>query len=239
MADPATLKERIIRGDRVIGVSAPLTATKSEIEDILGRDTYDFLSSYAQHSPYNEERLVEFCGIADELGMPVQFRIKHTRHTYLTGNIADLGPLGLEVPLVEEEAEADEAIKWFYYPQFGHRSMGGSFRYGVGDMDRLEYARWWNDHGILCLQLESLKAVTNAKQLAKRGVTCFTWGPSDLTFDIEAHPRHPLKSVDDCVRHVIEQLKGTDVKVNFRNYDPALRDHYAEMGVTVFMERPR
>ena len=64
MADQASLKERIVRGDTVIGVSAPLNATKSELEDIFSKDSYDFVNADAQHSPYNEERLVEFCETA-------------------------------------------------------------------------------------------------------------------------------------------------------------------------------
>jgi len=240
MADQASLKQRIIRGETVVGVSASVTSTRSQLEEILSKDSYDFISGDAQHSPYNEENLVRFCETAKELGVPVQFRIKHTRHAYLIGNILDLGPLGVEVPLVEDEGEVDEAIDWFYYPQVGRRSWGGAARYGVeGRSDRLEYAEWWNANGILCMQLETLRAVTNARQLAKRGVTCFTWGPADLSFDIEGHPHHPLKTVDDCVRHVLEQIQGLDTKISFRNYTPDLRDHYREMGVTVFMERPR
>ena len=68
---------------------------------------------------------------------------------------------------------------------------------------------------------------------------CSTFGPSDLGFSLEAHPEHPFKTVDDCVRHVVQQLKGSDTKVCFRNYTPDLRDKYINMGVTVLLERPR
>ena len=235
-----SLKEKIVRGDTVLGVSVPIDATKSQMEDILSKDDYDFINADAQHSAYNEERLVQYCETAKEVGIPVQFRIKHPRHAYLVGNICDLGPLGIEVPLVEDDATVDEAINWFYYPQVAKRSWGGAARYGVeGRDDRLEYAEWWNDNGILCIQMETLRAVTNARQLAKPGITCLTWGPADLTYDIEAHPHHPLQSVDDCVRHALQQLEGTNVRISFRNYDHRLRDHYREMGVTVFMERPK
>ena len=140
-----SLKEKIVRGDIVLGVSVPITATKSKMEDILSKDDYDFIHTDSQHSPYSEERLVAYCETAKEVGIPVQFRIKHPRHAYLVGNILDLGPLGIEVPLVEDEATADEAINWFYYPQVAKRSWGGAARYGVEERpDRLEYAEWWN-----------------------------------------------------------------------------------------------
>jgi 2-keto-3-deoxy-L-rhamnonate aldolase RhmA len=209
------------------------------MEDILGKDSYDFITLDSQHSAYNEEKLVSYCGLAEELRMPVQFRIKNTRNAYLIGNVLDLGPAAIEVPLVEDEAIVDEAISNFYYPQVGKRSWGGAARFGVqGRDERLEYADWWNNNGILCLQMETLRGITNARQLAKPGVDCLTWGPADLSFDIEAHPQHPLQTVDDCLRHVLQQLEGTEVKVSFRNGTPDQRDKYREMGVTVFMERP-
>ncbi len=239
MSDSESLKQRIRRGDIVIGVSAPVSADKSQLEDILGKDSYSFLSVDSQHAPYNEEKLVEFCAVAAELGVPVQFRIKHTRHAYLIGNILDLGPLGIEIPIVEDEATVDEALEAFYYPQVGRRSWGGAARYGIeGRDDRLQYADWWNRTGILCLQMESVRAVTNVRKLAKPGVDCLTWGPNDLLYDLEAHPEHPFKSVDDCVRHALKQLQGADTRISFRSYLPENRNKYIDMGVTVLMESP-
>ena len=240
MPEQESLKQRIRRGDIVVGVSVPMHIQRGQLEDILSRDTYGFVTVDSQHSAYSEELLVAFCAMAKEVGIPVQFRIKHTRHAYLIGNILDLGPLSIEVPLVETEAIVDEALAAFYYPQVGKRSWGGNARYGITGRDnRLEYAAWWNNQGILCLQIETLTAVTHARQLAKPGVDCLTWGPSDLSFDLEAHPQHPFRTVDDCLRHVLKQLEGTHIRVSFRNYSPDLRNKYMDMGVTVFMERPR
>jgi 4-hydroxy-2-oxoheptanedioate aldolase len=240
MPEKASLKQRIHHGDIILGVSVPMSLERSRLENILSQDTYDFVAVDSQHSPYNEERLAAFCALAEDVGIPVQFRIKHPRHAYLIGNILDLGPLSIEVPLVEEASTVEEALAAFYYPQVGKRSWGGAARYGVqGREDRLEYARWWNTHGILCLQIETLNAVTNARQLAKPGVDCFTWGPADLSFDLEGHPAHPFRTVDDCLRQVLKQLEGTDVKVSFRSGTPDLRNKYIDMGVTVLMERPK
>ena len=240
MPDKRSLKQRIHQGETIIGVSAPIDSDRSRLEDILGGDTYDFVSVDSQHTAFNEEKLVDFCGMAEELDMPVQFRIKHTRHAYLIGNILDLGPSGVEVPMVEDESTVIEAVEAFYYPQVGRRSWGGAARRGIaGQEDRLQYAEWWNNTGVLCLQMETIRAVTNARKLAKPGVDCLTWGPADLSFDLEAHPEHPFKTVDDCVRHVLKQLEGSEVKVCFRSYTPDQRQKYIDMGVTVLMERPR
>jgi 2-keto-3-deoxy-L-rhamnonate aldolase RhmA len=234
------LKERIRRGDQIVGVSAPMTSTKAQLETTLGADDYDFISVDTQHSPFNEERLVEFCAITTELNIPVHFRIKHTRHTYLVGNLLDLGPALIEVPQTETLETAQEAVDYFYFPQFGKRSWGGAARYGVqGREDRLEYAEWWNNTGVLWLQIESLHAITRAAEIALPGVDCLSWGPADLSFNREANPEHPLQTDDDCVEYTLKVLKGTDTKLLIRSYDPNLRNKYRDMGVTMLLERPK
>lgn len=234
------LKQRIRDGELIYGVSVPVSANREEMKAIIDKDHYDFVMADSQHSAYNEPQLVEYCNIADSLDIPVHFRIKHTRNAYLIGNYLDLGPSGVEVPQVELESTVDEAVTWFYYPQIGIRSAGGGSRKGIAERsDRLEYANWWNQYGVLWMQVESVSAATNARKLAKPGVDCLSFGPADLTFSIESYPHHSLKTVDDCVHHVCDQLADTEVAVCYRNGTPDTREKYAEMGVTVFLEGPR
>ena len=70
MSDGASLKQRIRGGDIVIGVSAPLNTNKSQLEDILGKDSYDFLALDSQHSPYNEEKVGRLLRAGRGVGYP-------------------------------------------------------------------------------------------------------------------------------------------------------------------------
>ncbi|SVE03047.1 uncharacterized protein METZ01_LOCUS455901, partial [marine metagenome] len=126
-----TLKQRIRSGEILVGVAVPLDATLNQIEEIISKDDYAFVSTDSQHAAFNEETLVNFCQHAKRLDIPTQFRIKHTRQTFLIGNILDLGPLSIEVPQVEDIDTVKEAVNYFYYPQVGLRSWGGSERYGI------------------------------------------------------------------------------------------------------------
>ena len=104
------LKQRMKSGEILIGVSVPINASLNQMESIISKDEYAFVSTDSQHNAFNEETLVDFCQHASKLGIPVQFRIKHTRETYLIGNILDLGPLGIEVPQVEDIETVKEAV---------------------------------------------------------------------------------------------------------------------------------
>ena len=232
------LKKKIRDGEQVVGCGVPVTSTRDQLGAIRDAGTYDFVAIDAQHTPFSEERVAEFCGIAEELDLFVMLRIKHTRLAFLSGNYLDLGPCGVEIPQTELDSTVEEALQGFYYPPLGLRSYGGGARRGAQRKTPDEYAEWWNQYGVLWQQIESVEAVTHSRQLAKPGVDCLSFGPIDLTFNLRQHPKHHFQSVDDCVAYVAKALEGSDTKVCFRNYDPLTRQKYADMGVTVFFERP-
>jgi 2-keto-3-deoxy-L-rhamnonate aldolase RhmA len=242
MAGEENLKERIRSGQTTIGVQVPYNATKSQIEDIYGKDDqYNYISVDSQHNPLNETDLVAVSQAAQDLSIPVHFRIKNTYYTWQIGNWLDLGPSLIEVPQTETEATAQEAVDYFYYRQFGRRSWGGAPRVGIAENpERLDYAEFWNNYGVLMLQVESIQAICNIPRLIRPGVDLISWGPADLTFDREANTNHPLSVSDDaCVEYAAKVLEGTDTKLMIRNYDWTLRDKYIEMGATVLLESPK
>jgi len=232
------LKQRIRDGEVVNGLGVEMDIERSELEGYLEQREYHYLNVDCQHVAFSEDRLVSFCEMAQDLGIDVRLRIKHTQHAYLVGNYLDLGPSGIMVPEVETEAIVDEVIRRFYYPQKGKRSWGGTGRVGLKERpDRLEYAEWWNETGTLTLQVESVDAVVNARQLAKPGVDVLAFGVNDLMFSIEGHPHFPIRTYAGCVKHVLEQLEWTGVRVSVRTDSEPERDQFLELGVTVMLDR--
>ena len=244
MDNTKTVKQRIRDGDVVVALRVFFDYDRGQLEDALGKGTYDLIYVDGQHGAFTDERLVEFSGMVHELGLPLQFRIPHTRHTYLIGRYLDMGLSAILVPEVVEQETVAEAIAYTYYPQMGRRSWGGAARRGqeqwAGSVDRLEYAAWWNDTVVLAIQLESVAAITRAGQLIRPGVDYVAFGPNDLLFNLEGHPNFPLQSVDDCMRNVAEQLQGTGVRLGMAvTTTPEEREPYLKMGITVFQEAPR
>ena len=210
-----SIKQRIHNKETIkVASGVPFGCTRDEMEAVLSRDDYDLIDVDHQHAAADEDKLVEYCKMADEFGVGVQLRIKHTRHAYLIGNMLDLGPLAIVVPQVETVETVDEAIDAFYYLPIGKRSWGPINSYGINrGMDRLEYADWWNNTGILILQIESVDAVINVRKFAKPGVDMVTFGENDLNFSIESYPKSPFKDFQECFAHVQTQLADTHVKV--------------------------
>jgi 4-hydroxy-2-oxoheptanedioate aldolase len=213
---PGSLKEKMHRGEPIRTVAAPVDSTRSQLEEIIRKSgKVDLFSVDGQHRPLPDERdLVKFCKLAEGLGAGVQLRIPHQRLAYMTGRYADLGVLAIMVPLVEEVETADEAINNFYYPPLGNRSWGGEFRFGEKPpVDRLKYSQWWNSNGLLGFQIETLRAALNVRNIVKPGVDWISWGPGDMSFDLERHSNSPFKTLKEVHSFVLDQLKGFDVRL--------------------------
>ena len=244
MPPQSLLKQRIQDGEIVVALRLPIDVERTQVEYALSKGDYQLLYIDGQHSAYSDAQIVAFCAMAEDLGLPVQLRIPHTRYAYLIGRYLDLGLSSVMVPEVEEEATVEEAVAYAYYPQAGKRSWGGDARHGLkrwgGPVERVAYAEWWNNHVVLGIQFESITAISNARALAKPGVDYIAFGPNDLQFNLEGHPHYPLQSVDDCMRNVAEQVQGTGVRLGMHvTTEPEQRSKFLDMGITVFQELPQ
>jgi len=241
MSQTKTLRQRMKDDEVLVALRGSLATTKNELADIWSTGKYDYIWIDGQHTPFTEEQLVNYCTAAEALGIDVQLRIPHTRHAYLVGRFLDFGFSAVLVPEVMEPETIDDAIAYAYYGPIGRRSWGGANRRGLRSvaqgMDRLAYAAWWNDYVILAIQVESVEAVSNIKKLAKPGVSVVTFGPNDLSFNLEDHPEYPLQNVDDCMRNVASQLADTDIRLAMGTATkPEERERYLEMGITLVQE---
>ena len=193
---------------------ARVDASETELKQMLAGGSFDLINTDAQHDAFDEMALAAFCATASKFNVPVRLRIRHTRETHLIGHYLDLGVVAIIVPQVEEQSTVDDAIDQFYYPPVGKRSWGPHAAWGfTPDRDRVEYATWWNNTGILSIQIESLDAVVNARKLAKPGVDMLLFGANDLSFSLETYKDAPFKTVADCVGHVDEQMAGSGIRV--------------------------
>lgn len=240
--DPLLLRQKLASGAVVVALRTGIDIGPDALKSALGKADYDLIYTDLQHSPYTEKQLLDYCAMAEGLGYPVEVRIPHTRHGYLVGRLCDFGPAGILVPEVMRDQDVQEALEYFYYPPMGKRSFGGSTRYGqkTRGSDARAYAAWWNKTGVLALQLESVDAIINARQLAKPGVSYVSFGPTDLGFSLDAHPQFPFRTVLDCMRHVSDQLAGTGIPLGLAvTLTPEERKPYLDVGLTVFQESIR
>src|ERR671933_2131038 len=239
----SNLRARIAAGEELVMIRADIGWSKDQLTATWQGGGFHLIWLDAQHSPYSDQQLVSFTAAAEQLGIPVQLRIPHTRDAHKVGRFFDLGVAGALVPEVMEAATVQDAIDFAYYGPIGRRSWGGTNRLGLrtrtAPTARPEYAAWWNQTALLSIQIESVEAVTNIARLVRPGVTHVTWGPNDLEFSLELHPEFPLKTVEACMENVATQLDGSGIRIAMGTATtPAERQKYRELGVTIFQAAP-
>ena len=74
------MKQKIRSGATVVGFGARYTFEPDDFKKVAEQGIYDFAFTDSQHSPYSEDRLVRLAAMAADCGLPLHFRIKHTRH---------------------------------------------------------------------------------------------------------------------------------------------------------------
>jgi 4-hydroxy-2-oxoheptanedioate aldolase len=237
------LRARIAAGEELVALRGDIGWSKDQLAAVWAGGQYHLIWLDSQHSPYSDHLLIAFTAAAEELGIPVQLRIPHTRDAHKVGRFFDLGITGALVPEVMEASTVEDALEFAYYGPIGRRSWGGANRLGMRTRSaptaRRDYAAWWNETVLLSIQIESVETVTNIGKLIRPGITHVTWGPNDLEFSLERHPEHPLKTVDACMQSVAEQLQGSGVRIAMGTATtPADRQKYRDLGVTIFQAAP-
>lgn len=196
-----------------IGI-ASIEASEAELQERISAHPCDLLFVDLQHAPYTEPQLARFCAAAAAAGAPALVRIRHPRLVCQISSLLDFGAAGVLVPMAEDPAVVVEAVQAFYYPPLGERSVGPrlAFRYADFNEPRA-YADWWNGHGVLALQIETVRGVAGVRNLVLPGVDLLLFGANDLSFSLQAHPECPWSSVEECRQYVLDQTRDLDVRV--------------------------
>ena len=239
MTTDHSLRARLVAGEELLMLRGDINWTREQMAAAWHTDSYDFIWLDSQHTPYSDHHLVSFTGAAEQLGIPVQLRIPHTREAYRVGRFFDLGVSGALVPEVMLKETVQDAVDFAYYAPIGRRSWGGANRLGLrtktAPVSRRAYADWWNVTALLSIQIESVDTVKNIAQLVQPGITHVTWGPNDLEFSLEKHRDQTFKTVEACMQHVAEQLDGSGIRISMGTAsEPGERARYRALGVTIF-----
>jgi 4-hydroxy-2-oxoheptanedioate aldolase len=155
-----TAKLKLERGEKIFG--GTITTADPEIYCAMASSGFDFLWIEMQHSPltYQEvARMIWACR-----GAPAMPFVRVPDAT--PGDIqkaADIGALGIIVPLVDTVEEIASAVSYAKYPPLGVRSQG-SGQYGAlwGD----DYRATANDNIVMVAMIESPAGVAIAQQIA-------------------------------------------------------------------------
>ena len=174
-----TLRERILRGDYLIGTH--ITTGDFITADIFARCGFDFIWIDTEHSCMDYRTLLSCVSVIRARGVSVIVRVQNDTFSH-TKRVLEMGVDGIVFPNVDTEEQARRAVASCLYPPTGIRGFGplGSSDYGLRDSG--EYIRNCGNELAILLQVESATAVDNLEKICQvEHADGFVLGPCDLS----------------------------------------------------------
>ena len=170
-------KERLTRGDLLVGAIVTLPAT--EVTDIFCQAGLDWLFVDLEHgalSTRDAQLILQTAAPA----VPALLRIPSHDEIWIKKAL-DIGAAGIIAPLVKTADEARRVVRCSHYPPGGTRSVGIARAQGYGQQFDA-YVADANDLTTVILQIEHIDAVNNIDAiLAVPGIDGLFVGPYDLS----------------------------------------------------------
>jgi 4-hydroxy-2-oxoheptanedioate aldolase len=170
-----TVKQKLAEGGRVVG--GTVSTADPEVYCAMANAGFDFLWIEMQHSPlsYSEvARMIWAC--RDAPAIPF-IRVPDATEGDIQ-KAADVGALGIIVPMVDDIGKIRDAVTFAHYPPIGRRSQGGG-QYGA--IWGRDYRAAANENIMIVAMIESPAGVAIAAEIANEpGVDVVFAASSDL-----------------------------------------------------------
>ena len=142
----------------------------------------EFVIYDMEHGGLTLDKFKELSLISKAIGLNPMIRIPEISYNYIARSL-DLGANGIMIPMVNNQNEALEIIKYSKYPPLGRRGAGFGFAHNEykreNPIDLMEYA---NRTLINIIQIENENGLENVEEIAKiDDVDCLWVGHFDLS----------------------------------------------------------
>jgi 4-hydroxy-2-oxoheptanedioate aldolase len=200
-----TMKRKLQAGETVVGVFQPIPA--SAVTEVFGLVGFDFVILDAEHGPAAVETCEAMIRAADAVDLPTVIRIaENTQQNIL--RYLDAGALGVQIPMVNNAAQARAVLDSVKYPPVGRRGLAAVRANGHGLRGPLgDYTRQANAETLVSVQIETRDAIDNLDEiLAVEGIDVFFIGPNDLSTSLgyPGEPNNPM--VQGIIGDLIERI---------------------------------
>lgn len=206
-------------------LSSPLSA------ELLAGAGFDWLLFDTEHSPIEISGVLPLLQAAAPYDTHPVVRVAWN-DAVLIKRALDIGAQSILIPFVQNPQEAKNAVAACKYPPLGIRGVAGSTRAsGFGRIKN--YAHKANDEVCVCIQLETLEALSHIDEIAKtRGLDGVFIGPGDLAASM-GHLGNPAHAeVQAVIEKAAETLKGHGLASGILATNPEDANRYLALGFT-------
>lgn len=199
------VKKKIKQDEPVIGTFIKM-ADPSSVE-IIGLAGFDFIVIDTEHVGLNKETITHLIRTAELFDVVPIMRVKKNEETEILQAL-DSGALGVQVPNVNTQSDAQTVVNSTKYDPIGNRGFAPSHRAaGYGMLDNKEYVRMTNEETLVVCHCETQKGIHNLDAiLQEEEVDVIFIGPMDLSqsFGVIGEGGHP--KIKEATREIIQKV---------------------------------
>ena len=218
--------QRLRHNEVLIGTM--LTIPAPEVAEMIAKCGFDWLFMDGEHAPLpvlEWQRLMQAVGgrCASVLRVPSlsERDIKKA---------LDIGADGIIVPMVNNAAQAQQAVEWSKYPPRGKRGVGLARAQGYG-LDFADYMENANDSTALIVQAEHIDAVDNIEAIAAvDGIDAVFIGPYDLSASMGKSGQVDDAEPVAAIERVRAACRQHDIALGYFGVDAASVQAYLQRG---------
>lgn len=171
----------------------------------FARAGYEWLWLDLEHNPIGLDTVLELARTARDVNIATIVRVPETEYTWIARTL-DTGVDGIMIPRVETPEQMRQIIKCAKYPSVGKRGFGmRPVAFGRQSMSIRERVADQNDTRVLCIQLESPRAVDNAEAIidaAEGYLDAVFMGPTDFQLALGEPDQTETPELDAAARSI-------------------------------------
>ncbi|WP_438288622.1 4-hydroxy-2-oxoheptanedioate aldolase [Edwardsiella tarda] len=223
-----TFKQALRDGRAQIGLWLGLCSPYSA--ELLAGSGFDWLLIDGEHAPNNVQTILgQLQAIAPYPSHPV-VRSAWNDAVQIK-QLLDIGAQSVLIPMVQDAAQAQAAVRATRYPPQGIRGVGSALA-RASRWNRIDdYLQRADDEVCVLIQVETRTALGNLPQiLAVEGVDGVFIGPADLSADmgLAGQPTHP--TVQAAIEQAIAQIKAAGKAPGILMAQLEMAQRYLELG---------
>ncbi|MDA0689490.1 MAG: aldolase/citrate lyase family protein [Proteobacteria bacterium] len=155
-----TVKTKLMSGGKVLGRT--VDTSDPDVYCAMANAGFDFIWIEMQHSPLNYTDVARMIWACRDAPAVPFIRVPDATEGDIQ-KAADIGALGIIVPMVDSPEKVENAVRFAKYPPLGRRSQGG------GQYGRLwgsDYRQTWNDNLMIVAMIETPEGAAVADEIA-------------------------------------------------------------------------
>jgi 4-hydroxy-2-oxoheptanedioate aldolase len=199
------IKEKIKAGQPVLGTFVNFYSPT--VVEICGYAGVDFVIVDAEHGPMVPQGCEEMIRAADVVGITPIVRIAESVPQNILRYL-DAGALGVQMPMINTRADAEQVVRSVKYYPLGRRGLAGVRAAAYGLVQPLsEYVQQANQETLVITHVETMDAVHNLPEMLEvEGIDVVFIGPTDLSqaMGYPGRPQEPV--VQETIDRVIKQV---------------------------------